>query len=552
MNYLATFLIAGPLLWLLNWAWALYRNYRNAKLSGLPVLICPFSPDGFPYLIIKVPLKPLLELIPICRPGIQVSIMGWEHADRYTLHEKYGRVFILVNPARNEMWCADPDTAQLILARRREFPQLDMATTIMSTFGKNVITANGEDWGRQRRIVVPNLNERISEAVWTETSHQANKMVEYMLQRPDNGEAESVSSLRAIAINVLSLVGYGQPKPFKPQKLCQDPTAVMSYTDVVSLCGELIVLAAFVPSWILRLSIMPKLLQTLGVAMERLPTLTAEMLDEQRAHSDGHQRDHFVSQLVRLSDAGKTGETTAQYLTEEEIAGNLFLFTAAGFDTTGNTLGFAVTWLAAQPEWQRWTQEELDCVLGKHGMHDYATVFPKLTRCLAVMYETLRLNPAATHIGRTVHEPISLTIGDKQHLLQPPLTAYINNSTLHTLPEIWGSDSLEFRPSRWIITPSSGPPSQLGDEKLVTPQKGAFNGWSGGPRVCPGQKMSQVEFVTVIATVFSKCNIEPILREGETMESASGHLMHMIQDTQMRLTMQFKHPREVRLKWRKR
>ncbi|KAK3684325.1 cytochrome P450 [Podospora appendiculata] len=549
MNYLVTFLVAGPLLWLGNWAWALFRNYRIAKRSGLPVLICPFSPDGFPYLFIKVPLKPLLELIPICKPGIQVSIVGWEHADRYTLHEKYGRVFILANPTRNELWCADPDTAQLILTRRREFPQLDITTTIMSAFGKNVIATNGEDWSRQRRIVVPNLNERISEAVWTETAQQANKMVEYMAQRPDGGEAQSVGSLRAIAINVLSLVGYGQPKPFKPQKLCQDPTAAMSYTDVVSLCGELIVFAAFVPTWILRLAIMPKLLQTLGVAVERLPQLTAEMLDEQRTHGGGgHQLDHFVSQLVRLSDAGKTGEATALYLTEEEIAGNLFLFTAAGFDTTGNTLGFAVAWLAAQPKWQKWIQEELDCVLREHGTGDYASVFPKLTRCLAIMYETLRLNPAVTHIGRTVHESISITIGDKQHLIQAPLTTYINNSALHTLPDIWGSDSLEFRPSRWIV----GPPSQLGDEKLLVPQKGAFNAWSGGPRVCPGQKMSQVEFVTVMATVFSKCNIEPILREGETVESASRHLVRMIQDTQTRLTMQFKQPGEVRLKWRRR
>ena len=74
------------------------------------------------------------------------------------------------------------------------------------------------------------------------------------------------------------------------------------------------------------------------------------------------------------------------YLTEDEIVGNLFIFTAAGFDTTANTLGFAVAFLAAFPQWQTWMQEEIDHVFAKAGdSRDYATLFPKLPRCLAVM-----------------------------------------------------------------------------------------------------------------------------------------------------------------------
>ena len=43
--------------------------------------------------------------------------------------------------------------------------------------------------------------------------------------------------------------------------------------------------------------------------------------------------------------------------------------------------------LAIYPEWQQWIFEELDAVLKEGNMvdYDYTVVFPKLTRCLAVM-----------------------------------------------------------------------------------------------------------------------------------------------------------------------
>jgi len=42
---IATLLVAGPLFWVVSWAWGWYRNYVIAKRTGLPVLMCPFSID---------------------------------------------------------------------------------------------------------------------------------------------------------------------------------------------------------------------------------------------------------------------------------------------------------------------------------------------------------------------------------------------------------------------------------------------------------------------------------------------------------------------------
>jgi hypothetical protein len=219
-----------------------------------------------------------------------------------------------------------------------------------------------------------------------------------------------ISSLRTIAINVLTRVAYGQHTPFSPGSLYRESTNELSYVDAISMVVDSLLVATFVPSRILRLSFMPRLSKRLGKALEQLPRLTLNMLDQERKRSSsahpGHARHNVMTTLVRLSDQAKEHDrlgasiekstvTTVrkQYLTEEEIAGNLFVLTAAGYDTTSNTMSYAVLLLAAFPEWQSWIQAEIDDVLRSRDdcdqEQDYAAIFPKLSRCLAVMVSSI-------------------------------------------------------------------------------------------------------------------------------------------------------------------
>ena len=128
---------------------------------------------------------------------------------------------------------------------------------------------------------------------------------------------------------------------------------------------------------------------------------------------------------MRLADQGKNKEVgqatvadpygSTLSLTEDEIAGNLFLVTGAGFDTIANTMSYAAVLMAAYPDKQAWMQDELDRVFGgsstgltekqradRLALLDYTTVYPQLVRCLAFMFETLRLFPAVLHLSRGV------------------------------------------------------------------------------------------------------------------------------------------------------
>lgn len=113
---------------------------------------------------------------------------------------------------------------------------------------------------------------------------------------------------------------------------------------------------------------------------------------------------------------------------------------------------------------------------------------------------------------------------------------------------IWGNDALIFRPSRWL----DGDGSQSPFEKLIEPPRGTFLPWSAGPRFCPGIKMAQVEFVSVMRAIFTAWRVEAVPYDNESMEAARQRLATVIADSSPRLTMQMNKPKDVVLRWIKR
>lgn len=236
---------------------------------------------------------------------------------------------------------------------------------------------------RQRRIVAPNLNERISETVWDESCLQAKAMLQHMVQNPGD---QTLNGLRAIAKNVIGKAGYDANMPWTmtehhtPGSLGGETGA---YFQTISLVADNILSAALLPSWFMRLPIMPCSLQTLGAQMDKVPQYIKSMLKGERESASKKPRDNFLSMLVRLSD--QEAKSSGSFLTEEEISGNLFTFTAAGFDSTANTMGYAVTLLAAYPEWQEWIREELSGLDADLTRWTYESIYSKCPRILSVM-----------------------------------------------------------------------------------------------------------------------------------------------------------------------
>ena len=318
---------------------------------------------------------------------------GFEFHEKNAAHARIGKSFVLVTSGQNELNVADPDLAVEILRRPKDFRQTLIGSAVMRIFGDNLITSDGEHWARQRKLIASNINEKISDTVFRESRRQAREMMETYCEEAAGVTDNYAEGLKGIAINVLGVAGYGMSRTWKQSLEKQEPSPgfKLTYIEATRLAVDHIVEASIFPAWLFMLRFMPTGVQELGYAVKEFPAHTQSMLDQERKNPSG--KVNMMNNLVKESDAAqgtdveKEGGRGTAGLTEDEIMGNLFVFTAAGFDTTANTMGYALTELAAHPEWQDWMAEEIDEVLDGKGEEEleYNEVFPRLVRALAVM-----------------------------------------------------------------------------------------------------------------------------------------------------------------------
>lgn len=155
-------------------------------------------------------------------------------------------------------------------------------------------------------------------------------------------------------------------------------------------------------------------------------------------------------------------------------------------------------------------------------------------------FETLRLYGPVIFVPRyTAGSSQRLTIQGKDYLIPPNTDVLVNIAGLNTLPSYWGDDSMVWRPGRWLNE----------NNELLQPPPGMYNPWTAGPRVCPGKKFAQVEFVAVIARLFLKGRVTPKLEEGEKQEEASKRVKNVVMDSVLDVTLHMVHPERIRLVW---
>ncbi|KAL8673580.1 MAG: hypothetical protein Q9168_002012 [Polycauliona sp. 1 TL-2023] len=408
-----------------------------------------------------------------------------------------------------------------------------------------------------------------------------------------DGTRHTAEDVRTLAINVLAFAGFQKPHPFRGSQQADTTSGSPStYRDSLAIILQNVLVLLVVPSQVFSLPFLPRTWKQVGWAKTAFRRYMLDQIaDEKQLISEGKAGSGtLVSNLVRASEqsersARPNGSKEQTPLSIDEILGNIFVFNFAGHDTTSISLAYAVFLLVAHPEVQDWISEEINFYLGSESdptSWQYETTFPKLQRCLAVLVssafplptlflpvrqkegrrymradhqtpqlETLRLyNPIPGVPKHTGAHPQHLTLSNSQTLNIPPSTLVIPSlQALHTHPRYWGSDSLNWRPSRWIISPSSSSP--LAQEKLFTPQKGTFIAWSEGLQNCPGKKFAQVEFVATMARLFRghKAEAVPEVEMGESLEGARERVKGMVRDSDVELLLRMRETGGVRVRW---
>ncbi|GAB1199128.1 hypothetical protein APSETT444_008473 [Aspergillus pseudonomiae] len=231
---------------------------------------------------------------------------------------------------------------------------------------------------------------------------------------------------------------------------------------------------------------------------------------------------NLIDGLVRSKQQRNKGQGLDPDLTDDEILGNLFVFTIAGHETTAVALRFALVLLALNQDAQEYLYEgirEATCDEPHNPVEwDYRRVYPKLVSPLCVMLETLRMYPPVTTIPRwTGDSAVDITYQNQSYLLPPHVYISVNASGLHYSEEYWGPDAAVYDPKRWDKQNTesflaknegvglSGPGLEY--DTIHKPVRGSYIPFSDGFRVCLGKKFAQVEFVVAVAIIFREYHV---------------------------------------------
>ncbi|KAF2279506.1 cytochrome P450 [Westerdykella ornata] len=526
----------------------LFRNYRIARTIAFPIEILPVDFLNVPFQVLEPHIWPILDFLRIPLPRqLRYLRRGWHYKAKANFHHELGPSYALVTPRQVYVHTCDAEAIHYVFSHRKEFPRTPEQYEVLAVYGPSLSTAQPEDWARHRKAVAPSfMNETIMRNVWEESIRQVRQMIDIWI---NDGVSSVERDTRTLSLNVLAAIGFRQSFDFRStSEESMEPDGKFSYRDALKIVLDNVILIMLIPRKHLRYSWLPASLQRIGKAAADFGVHMQEMVNKELAKLNSGDKGSgtLVTSFVQAIDAHQKDKSKG--ISVDELLGNLFIINFAGHDTTANTLAFAMLLLAAYPEVQDWVGEEMMRETGHLADDelDYS-IFAKLLRCRAVMYETLRLYPPVMSLPKQTLKPQILHTSNGPVRIPPDVSINSQVLAVQTHPKYWPDEPLKWKPTRWIIPKKPAGEGKLPAEDFFTPATDTYFPWSDGPQNCPGLKFSQVEFVAVLLYLLRKHRIHGIKNPNESDLELQKRILSVVEDCTAVMLLKMRDPDRVKV-----
>ncbi|XP_068627977.1 cytochrome P450 6B7-like [Battus philenor] len=229
------------------------------------------------------------------------------------------------------------------------------------------------------------------------------------------------------------------------------------------------------------------------------------IIREQRK-KDNIKRNDFVDLLLELENAGviegdsltRTDEKgfpvkTELIFTEEYTAAQLFIFFAAGFETSAGTISWTLHQLAHHPHVQSKVHDEIDKTLKKHNGLNYDAVNELLYLEMTIK-EAIRTFSPGGYLSRECMKKNSIPGTDVT--IDPGVIINIPVQALHLDPKYYDNPT-EFRPERFL------PEEEKKRHKYV------YLPFGEGPRKCIGSRLGLIQSMSGLVAILQNFTVVP-------------------------------------------
>ncbi|GAA6010361.1 hypothetical protein JCM10207_005192 [Rhodosporidiobolus poonsookiae] len=384
-------------------------------------------------------------------------------------------------------------------------------------YGHNLLSSEGLDWRRHRRVSVSSFSEANTKQVWRETVRFVEMWQEKLEKdKGEDGKTEVKSAEDAFAILTLLIIGetaFGVHFPW-PSSLSQAPesNSNLSFFQLTKIILREFLPVALLPAWAMHLP--HATLRRVRTAYEQFEEQLRAMIETRRGEIERGEADEKHDLLTALVRANMREEGKNK-LSDQELLSDAYIFVVAGHETSSNALATLFALFALYPSHQDVLHAEIASYLAAdpHKTFTYPEAYAALPQTLAAIQEGLRLaGPVAASNKFTATEVVldAKTMGGEPRKVVVPAGSWIkeNVTGAHYSPLEW-DDPCDFRPSRFL--------------EKDWPRE-SWLPFSSGLRGCIGKQFALVEMVAIVALTMYKYRLEVpegkkaawALREGET------------------------------------
>lgn len=391
--------------------------------------------------------------------------------------DRYGPIFRCRILHRPVVVVAEPSLVQQLLRLRPH--KVRRMRTFEAVLGElrlnGVFSAEGEDWRRQRRLVM----SAFGRSKIADMQAMVVRVTDRLLTRWERGLGrpfDAYPDLTRFTADVTTLAAFGYDLD-SLRTSAQLQRWVNAVFEGVSQR-----LFAPLPYW--RVFALPRDREMMQALESLRETVQAIVREGDRAGPDNLLR---RLQQARLQEGSRRG------LSEQELFANVMAMLFAGEDTTANTLGWMLHYLATHPAVQHEVRREVDEVLGDAPHVQTLEQAGALRMVNAAFIETLRLRPVAPVIMLQATQ--ALTLGGYEVPADTGLFALLDREARSAA---YFDQPEAFSPQRWLESKVD----PLRPSEVLFP-------FGGGPRICPGRGLAALEVQTLLGSLLRRFELRP-------------------------------------------
>jgi cytochrome P450 len=385
---------------------------------------------------------------------------------------------IRFGPFRAHVAFGPAEIEEVLVERAADFRKSFGTRMLIPLLGHGLLTAEGDEWLRHRRLASPAFHRARVEAYGRTMARYAEDSADAWLE----GQTVDLhDDMTALTLRIVARTLFDTDVTARIEEVARLGTEIQDFYYL-----RFASLRFLIPTWLPTPGN-----RRLGAATRRLDEVVYGIIRDRRPDDD---RGDLLSMLLQARDEHGAG------MSERQVRDEVMTLLLAGHETTALALTWAFLLLDHVPEARRRLEAELAEVLG--GEPVSPEIVPALPYAKAVINETLRLYPPAYVTGREAVRDTTIcgTHVPKGHIIL--ISMYTTHRDERFFPE---PDA--FRPERWLD----------GLEKRLP--RGAFIPFGMGSRKCIGASFAMMEATLLLATIARRWRFE--LAPGEVATQPS-------------------------------